>query len=50
MEIARKLFMSLEADQWGYWVLLDGRFYARIYAENDEQAIKKFYAREYEEN
>ena len=49
MEIARKAFGSLLADRCGYFVLIDGNFHARIYAENDEQAIGKFYRGEYDE-
>jgi hypothetical protein len=47
MEIARKFFHSLIADKWGYIVLNDGNFYARIYAKNDAEAIEKFERGEY---
>lgn len=47
MEIARKLFHSLIHDKWGYFVLNDGNFYARIYAASDEEAIAKFERGEY---
>ena len=49
MEIARKCFGSLWADRWGYFVLIDGNFHARIYAANDDEAIAKFNAEEYDE-
>ena len=47
MEIARKAFSSLWADKWGYFVLIDGNFHAKIYAANDAEAIEKFYSGEY---
>lgn len=48
--LARRLFHRLERDTFyrrSYLVLNDGNFYARISAENDADAIRKFQAGEY---
>ena len=48
--LARRLFHRLERGYYSteYIVLNDGYFYARIWADTPEEAIKRFLAGEYE--
>lgn len=41
-EIARQCFASLNTDRFGYYILIDGYFEAKLPACNDEEAKEMF--------
>lgn len=43
-EIDRILFVTLNTDKFGYYILNDGNFVMKFFAESDDEAIKKFHA------
>lgn len=47
VEIARRLFVSLNKERYMYYVLNDQNYVDKFYAESDEEAIKIFMERKW---